>query len=218
MQYYRLAEDIKDDLIEFFNILFSQYAEGKVSFNNSKRKIVFGMPPKCQSADTYDLKYFPLVTVATSSGNFKETHFNKLRGYVTDQDSGLPVEVTGGIFSINLNFRIYALDKNDRNNLADLVGSYLSKRDTKLAFLQAPFAYRLGMPNFSGDGADDDPQTNRKYFYTDLIMSIETDFEDIADVVDQFGNIGLTVRDVVSLIASKRGSGEIQGFNTYYQQ
>jgi hypothetical protein len=212
MQYYRLSEDIKDDFIKFFNELFSQYGEGKISFNNSKRKIVFAEPPKCQSLDSYDFKYFPLIAVGTSSGNFRETSFNKLRGYVTDHDTGLPVEVTGGIFSINLNFNIYAQNKDDRNNLADLVGDYLSKRDTKLAFLQSPFAYRLGMPSFSGDGAEDDPQTNSKYFYTTISMPIETDFEDIADVVDQFGHVGLTVEDIVSLIASKSGSGEVTGF------
>lgn len=212
MQYYRLAEDIKDDFIEFFSIIFAEYGEGKISFNNSKRKITFAQTPKCADLDSYSFKYFPSVVVSTSSGNFKETHFNKHRGYVTDQDSGLPVEVTGGIFSINLNFNIYALNKKDRNNLADLIGSYLSKRDTKLAFLQSPFGYRLGMPTFSGDGSDDDPQTNVKYFYTTLTMAIDSDFEDIADVVDQFGNVGLQVNDIISLMASQRGSGEIIGF------
>lgn len=208
MQYYRLAEDIKNDFIEFFSILFAEYAEGKISFNNSKRKITFSQAPKCQDLDSYDFKAFPSVGVSTSSGNFKETHFNKHRGYVTDPDTNLPVEVTGGIFSINLNFNIYALNKKDRNNLADLVGSYLSKRDTKLAFLQSPFGYRLGMPTFSGDGSDSDPQTNVNYFYTTINMTIDSDFEDIADVVDAFGNIGLTVRDIISLMASQRGSGE----------
>lgn len=213
MMYYRCSEDIKDDFIKFFSTLFSQYGEGKLSFANGKRKIVFSQTPKCASLDSYDFKFFPSVMVGTSSGNFRETSFNKLRGYVTDPDSGLPVEVTGGIFSINLNFNIYAQNKDDRNNLADLVGDYLSKRDTKLAFLQSPFAYRLGMPSFSGDGAEDDPQTNVKYFYTTISMPIETDFEDIADVVDQFGNVGLTVQNIISLMASQRGSGESGNLN-----
>lgn len=212
MQYYRLAEDIKDDLIQFFNVIFSQYGEGKLSFDNSKRKITFSQPPKCQSLDSYDFKYYPLVAVATSSGNFRETHFNKSRGYVTDPESGLPVEITGGIFNLTLNFNIYAQTKSDRNNLADLVGSYLSRRDTKLAFLKSPYAYQLGMPTFSGDGVDDDPQTNTKYFYTIITMPISADFEDIEQVVDQFGHVGLTVNDIMSLIASQRGNGEITGF------
>lgn len=212
MQYYRLAEDVKEDLIEFFKIIFAEYGEGKLAFTNGKRKIIFSQVPKCQSLDSYDFKYFPLIAVSTSSGDFKETSFNKLRGYVTDPVTNEPVEVTGGRFTINLTFNIYAINKGDRNNLADLVGSYLSKRDTKLAFLNAPFGYHLGMPTFSGDGADDDPQTNVKYFYTTLTMPVSTDFEDIAPIADAFGHVGLTVRDVVSLIASKAGDGEIIGF------
>lgn len=202
--YYRLSEDIKNDFIDFFQTLFSEYGEGKLILDNSKRNILFSQTPICRDLDTYDLKTFPTVGVSTSSGNFKQTHFNSFRGSVTDQDSGLPVEITGGIFNLTLNFQIFALTKSDRNNLSDIVGNYLSKRDTKLAFLQAPFSYRLMMPTFSGDGADEDPQTNVKYFYTTISMEVSSDFEDMSQYIDQFGNTGLTVRDIISLMASNR--------------
>jgi hypothetical protein len=206
--YYRQSEDIRDDFIKFFNTLFSKAGEGKISFTNNKRVIKFSQTPKCESLDTYDFKYFPTIGVATSAASFKETHFNKLRGTVTDPDTNQPVIITGGIFTINLNFNVYALNKTDRNNLADLVGNYLSKHETKQAFLAPPFAYMIGMPSVSGDGVDDDPQTNVKYFYTTITIPIQSDFEDSSQVVDAFGNVGLTVRDVISLIASQRGSGE----------
>jgi hypothetical protein len=208
--YYRLSQDIKLNFIDFFKILFTQYSEGKISFDDGRNKISFSANPLSGDLDSYDFKYFPSVMVGVSPGSFKDTHFNKYRGLGVDANN-LPARMTGGIFSTTVNFNVYATSEDDRNDLSDLVCSYLTKADTKAGFLNQ-FGIRIESPKFSGDSKEEDPQTNVMIFSTVISLSLEADFEDATTIVDASGRTGLTVLDVISLIASQRGSGEIVGY------
>lgn len=168
---------------------------------------MFTMPPKCMEADTYDFKYYPAILVGLSPGAFRDTHFKKFRGL----DNTLPEaqNIYGGASDITVTFQVSANNKEDRNNLSDLVCIYLSKYDTKVLFEQK--GIRLMTPAFSGDNVDEDPQTNTMRFYTDISLALQVDFEDSVDIVDGNGN-KVKLANVISLIASTEGSGEITGF------
>lgn len=163
------------------------------------------MPPKCMDSDTYDFKYYPAVLVGLSTGAFKDTHFKKFRGL----DNTLPEaqNIYGGTSDITVTFQISANNKEDRNNLSDLVCIYLAKYDTKALLEQK--GIRLMTPIFSGDNVEEDPQTNTMRFYTDISLSLQVDFEDSVDIVDGNGN-KVKLANVISLIGDNNPSdGEI---------
>ena len=156
-------------------------------------------------SDTYDFKYYPAVLVGLSTGAFKDTHFKKFRGL----DNTLPEaqNIYGGTSDITVTFQISANNKEDRNNLSDLVCIYLAKYDTKALLEQK--GIRLMTPIFSGDNVEEDPQTNTMRFYTDISLSLQVDFEDSVDIVDGNGN-KVKLANVISLIGDNNPSdGEI---------
>mgnify|MGYP001609893039 CR=1 FL=1 len=205
--YYRLSNDIKILLIRFFQTLFTLYSEGKIEFQDGRSKVAFTTSPKCMDLDTYDFRYYPCVLVGLSPGTFKDTHFNKYRG--TETINGVPEKIYGGTTAMTLNFQVYATNENDRNNLADLVCTYLAKRDTKETFEQK-YGIRFMMPTFTGDNAEDDPVTNVRRFYTNISLLVEADFEDNANIVAPSGDIGLTLQNVISYIGDADADGEIE--------
>ena len=195
---YRFIERQKKHFIEFFQRLFDLYDKDKVQFNDGYYKITFGKTPKCLSIDNYDFKYYPIVLIGASAGKTRDTAINKFKDYYTDPTSGLVHEIYGGMATANINFQIRARTEDDRNNLADLVTQYLNSRETKLAFLNTYGVRIIGAPSFTGEEIEDDPQTNVKVFITNLTQETESDYEEGIDIVDGFGNTGLTVQDIIS--------------------
>lgn len=203
--YYRLSNDIRDLFITFFQKLFVLYEEGKIFFVDGRNKIVFTTPPKCMDMSTYDFKYFPSVLVGLSPGYFKDTHFNKFRGIEVEGTEG--TAIYGGSADLTITFQVYALTREDRNTLADLVCTYLAKRDTKALF-ESQYGLRLSTPTFSGDNTEEDPQTNVMKFFTDISLPMQCDWEDTAAILDSEGR-QLTLADVLSYHGDTNADGEI---------
>ena len=173
------------------------YAEGKVTFNDSYKKIVFGKPPKCQSVDTYDFKYYPIVLVGLGPTAARDCAINKFKDYYTNE-LGVVDSIYGGFATVTLNFQIRARSEDERNNLADLVLMYINSIDTKRAF-ERDFGMRIiGAPSLSGESVEDDPQTNVKQFIVNLSQQIDNDYEEGIDIIDTLGNTGLTVEEIVA--------------------
>ena len=194
---YRITKRTKRHFIDFFQKLFSMYAEDKLQFNDSYKKIVFSNPPKCQAVDTYDFKYYPILLIGVSSGVSRDCSLNKFKDYYTNEMSVVD-SVYGGFFTATLNFQIRTRSDDERDNLADLVLMYLDSVDTKRLF-EKDFGIRiLAAPNVSGESSEDDPQTNVKNFVINLTQQFESDYEEGIDIIDTLGNTGLTVADVVA--------------------
>ena len=201
--YFRLSQDVKILFLTFFQKLFALYEEGKISFVDGRNKLVFASSPKVYEIDTYDFKTYPAILVGISNSSSRDASFNKYRGY----DSSTASYIYGAIANLTLTFTIFALTKEDRNQLADLVYIYLLKQETKQTFEQQK-GIRFQTPSLSGDGVEDDVQTNVKRFFTTITFPVEVDMEDITQVVDSMGRPGLTVLDILSLIGDQ-GNGEI---------
>lgn len=204
--YYRLSEDLKILFLRLFQKTFALYEEGKATFTDGRNKIIFAQPPKCFELDGYDYKYYPCVLVSLNIGSFKEASSNKYRGAVNN-DANIPEHVYGYLTSATVTFTIYALTKEDRNKLCDLICMYLAKHETKQAFEY--YGIRLQMPSWSGDNSEDEIQTNIKRFFTSVSLPLEADVEETADIIDAFGNKGLTVSNVISFIGDSNKDGEI---------
>lgn len=205
--YYRLSQDIKSLFINFFGKIFTLYKEDKITFNDGRRVIKFAKAPICEELDTYKYKDYPVVLASINPGMYRDASFNKHR----DVDITTGETISGWIATFTVSFLIYALTKEDRDQLSDIVCVYLSKAETKQAFEVK--GIRLMMPSFSGDSAEDDPQTNVKRFYTVVSIQMEADVEDTLTIVDSQGRSGLTVTDILSYIGDADGNGEISNLN-----
>lgn len=197
---YRFIERPKKHYIEFFQSLFDLLEQGKITFDDAYYSIKFSKSPKCLSIDNYDLKYHPIVLVGSSGGSTRDISINRFKDYNTDQSSGLVNEVHGGIASMTLTFQIRTRSEDERNNLADIVTMYLGSNSVKQSFLSTYGVRVIGAPSFSGESVEDDPQTNVKVFITNITQNVESDYEEGIDIVDEFGNTGLTVEDIISHI------------------
>lgn len=195
--------------MQFFQVIFTKYKEDKLQFRDGRNEITFSTPPKVMDLNTYDNKYYPCILVGIGPSNLKDVHFNKFRGI--DNTTSTPENIYGGSATATVTFLIYAANERDLFNLTDVVCMYLAKHDSKKAF-ENNYGLRILTPSCSGEGVEDDPQTNVKRFYSTVTLNLECDFEDNVDIYDQFGNIGLTVLDIFSYIADSNGDGEITDF------
>jgi len=194
---FRIAERQKRHLVDFFQKIFVLYSENKVQLNDGYNKIVFSKSPKCQVVDTYDFKYFPVLLIGVSNVATKDCSLNKFKDYYTDE-LGIVSAIYGGFATVTLNFQIRAQSEDERNNLADIVCSYLTSVETKRFLLKTYGMRILGAPSYTGESSEDDPQTNVKQFVINLSLTFESDYEEGQDIVDTLGNIGITLEDVIA--------------------
>lgn len=195
---YRLSERVKNQFVEFFQKLFVLYGENKTQLSDGYFKVGFGQVPKCQSVDTYDFKYLPTVVVSVLPAILKDYSVNKFIGYY--DEVGLATEAYGGFANISLNFQVRAKTSAERNTLADIVSMYLNSVETKKSFHGTHGIVILGGPSIGGESVEADMQTNTPLFTTTIKQEVFTEYEESADVVDTFGNIGLRIDDFVSYL------------------
>lgn len=195
--YYRITQDLKIEFVKYFQTIFTLYKEGKLAFADGRNKIIFSKTPVVLESDNYYLKDFPCLLIGISPGSVKDISVNKYKGL--DKSIPAPEYIYGFTANVTVTFTVYALTKQEKCMLSDLVSFLLAKHDTKQTFLGKGVC--LKMPSFTGDGVEEEGQTNTKRFYATITLEMESEVEYNNIILDLNGNSGLTVIDVISYVA-----------------
>lgn len=198
---YRLIERTKRHFIDFFQKLFILYEQNKTSFADGYYKLNFSKTPKCLAVDNYDFKYYPVILVGITPGTIKDASINKFKSFDSISTTQKQ-EIYGGFFTATLNFQIRARSADERNNIADTVIMYLNSKDTRNSMLATYGIYLIGEASFSGDSAEDDPQTNVKNFITNISQSTWGEYEETGETNFTVSNVLSYFPDVYGITTS----------------
>jgi len=146
--WYRGVRFIKDFMCQYLNYIFIANQKGSLVFTDGTKSIQFSGTPEAIKRASWEYRALPAVLIGRVTGGLKYVSFSKDLLDTAKSDDTNQTYRDGGDFDINLILDVRATTIEERDNLTDITGIYLSHPDTKDYFmrqgLRLPEAPKLG--------------------------------------------------------------------------
>jgi len=175
LYYYRGIEFVKNYIVKYLDSIFYAEEKGQIAFLDGTKKIDFERRPAVQKKSSWDTRpELPAILIGQSTGSF--AYMSVSSDFLEDPetgstDSAKTYRTYGGEIRLTTGIEVLASSKPDRNNMADIVGIYLSHPDAKLYFQQHNIVLPEG-PSVNGESEEHHPNIDYPYYKT--AMSLRT--------------------------------------------
>jgi hypothetical protein len=146
--WYRGIRFIKDFMCQYLNYIFIANQKGSLVFTDGTKSIQFSSTPEAIKRASWEYRVLPAVLVGKVTGGLKYVSFSKDLLSTAGEESTNQTYRDGGDFDVNLSLAVRATTIEERDNLTDITGIYLSHPDAKDYFLRQglrlPEAPKLG--------------------------------------------------------------------------
>ena len=179
--WYRGIRFVKDFMVKYFNVIFTAGERDALIFTDGIKKIKFSRRPEAAKRASWSYRVLPAILIGQASGGFEYLSFTNdlLRsGRGTSAESS---QMYGGNIDLELSLDVRARTMEERDNLVDLVGIYLSHPGAKNFFMRhdikLPEAPRLG-----SESEIKEPNIDYPIYSTTLSIRTITRWQTISEV------------------------------------
>jgi len=139
---------MKDFMCQYLNYIFIANEKESLIFTDGTKSIQFSRTPEAVKRASWEYRVLPAVLVGKVTGGLQYVSFTKDLLDTAKADDTDQTYRDGGDFDINLSLDVRATTIEERDNLTDITGIYLSHPDAKDYFLRQglrlPEAPKLG--------------------------------------------------------------------------
>ena len=138
---YRAVEFVKSHIVRYLTAVFAANKKGALLFTDGVNEIEFSRTPYVIKEASWTARETPAVLVGAATGAFVERGFSENRLYDESFETTGQYRHTGGDMDLNIELSIRAANKEERDNLVDITGifmtnpaakEYFGKQDIKL--------------------------------------------------------------------------------------
>lgn len=190
LTYLRGTRFIKDYFVKYINYIFYAGENDQIDFYDGTKKIEFSNTPMAVKQYSWDFRYLPVIEVGPANGRFEMRSIAK--DYIDGAqygDNNEDYKETGGDIVLDISFTVIATTQEERDNIVDILGVYLSHPTAKDFFQQHMIAIE-DVPSISDEGQDPRPDIDHKPFRASLTMPVRGIWRDntsqdefLADIV-----------------------------------
>ena len=200
--WYRGIRFVKDYIVKYLNYIFLANSKGALLFTDGTKKIEFSRVPEALKRASWEVRKLPCVLIGKATGGLKYITFSKdlLK---TDTDtttasgSGMVnlYSTVGGDFDLNINLSVRATTIEERDNLVDVVGIYLSHPNTKDYFMNH-YLVLPEAPRLVGEADIMEPGIDYPIYATDLNLRVMSRWQEYT--AEELYTLGNVIADIVA--------------------
>ena len=196
--WYRGIRFTKDFIVKYLNYIFMANSKGSLLFTDGTKKIEFARVPVVTKRGSWDPRSLPTVIVGKATGGLKYITFSKdLLQTTTDVASATGMtnlySTVGGDFDLNINLSVRSTTMEERDNLVDIVGIYLSHPNTKDYFMNH-YLVLPEAPRLVGESDIMEPGIEYPIYATDLSFRVITRWQEYTE--DELYTLGKVIVDI----------------------
>lgn len=171
LSYYRGIRFIKDFFVQYLNSIFYAHEKNQLEFFDGTKKISFSSRPHAVKLYGWDFRSLPVIEVGPANGKFTMRSISKDFLGASQYGDSVDYKEVGGDIDLTMSFKIIATTSEERDNIMDIVGIYLSHPMAKDYFEQHSITIE-DVPSISEGGMEALPDVDHKVFYSELSMPI----------------------------------------------
>lgn len=199
--WYRGIRFVKDFLVQYLNYIFVAVDKGNLLFTDGTKRIEFSAKPMAIKRASWDARNLPAVLVGKASGAMQYITFSKdlLKVDAVPNADGEHIDMyytSGGNFDINIGLSVRARSIEERDNLVDIVGIYLSHPTTKDYFMNQ-YLLLPEAPKLAGESDIQEPKIEYPIYATEMSVRVVSRWQEYASAND------LQLLDIISDVVAE---------------
>lgn len=189
MMFYRGIRFAKDFVCQYLTSVFKAAEKDALLLTDGTKKVKFSSWPTIVKAYPIDARRsLPMIVIGPASGNY--IYRSIAKDHIVSSEDGDPTQyrTVGGDIEISLDLSIRATTPEERDNLADIVGVYLSHPDAKTYFERQGIYLPEG-PSFSGERQLEEPNNEFNVHVVGMNLRLLGNWRDTTDLPDRLIDI-----------------------------
>jgi hypothetical protein len=187
--YYRGVRFAKDFMVQYLTSVFKAAERGSLLFTDGTKQIKFSNFPTIVKSYPIDARRnLPQIIIGEVNGGYIYKSIDKDHIYSSQDGEAEQYRTVGGDIELTVSISIRATTPEERDNLSDIVGIYLSHPDAKDYFGNHGIVIASG-PSFSGEQIIAEPNTEFDIYHIGMSVQLVSCWRDTTDLEDRLIDI-----------------------------
>lgn len=170
---YRSIEFVKSYLVRYISTVFKANAKGSVLFTDGTNEIKFSRVPYAIKEASWTARETPAIIIGAASARFIERTFAENRLYDESGETDGEYRYFGGDIDIDVELSVRAANKEERDNIVDILCIFLTHPAAKEYFLKQDIKLPEP-PTVSGETEINEPAIEYPIYATTILMKLHS--------------------------------------------
>jgi len=170
---YRAVEFVKSYLVRYISSVFKANAKGSLLFTDGTNEIKFSRVPYAIKEASWTARETPAILIGSATASFVERTFAENEILDQSNDINGQYRYYGGDIDIDVELSVRASNKEERDNIVDILCIYLTHPAAKEYFLRQDIKLPEP-PTISGETEINEPAIEYPIYATTVMMKLHS--------------------------------------------